>query len=206
MKLYLASNSYSRRFLLEQSKISFEVIGQTADESVCDWGLPLKQLVATIAAYKMQHAVVPVGTYEGEEVLVLTADSLTQDAKGTTRGKPNSLEEAKAGLKAFQAGPARVATAFCLEKKRWQEGQWHTQQRIEHCVVAECVIDIPDLWVDRYYTHHPIALKAAGGIAVEGYGMQFLKSVHGSTTTIIGLPLYELREALEQLGFFTHNL
>ena len=76
------------------------------------------------------------------------------------------------------------------------------QEHVEQCVVGECIIDIPQHWRESYYTHHPHALQAAGGFAIEGYGMQFVQSVNGSITTIIGLPLYELRQALETLGFF----
>ena len=32
---------------------------------------------------------------------------------------------------------------------------------------------------------------------------EFLKELNGSYTAIVGLPLYEVREALEKLGFFS---
>ncbi|MCX5922118.1 MAG: Maf family protein [Candidatus Dependentiae bacterium] len=47
-----------------------------------------------------------------------------------------------------------------------------------------------------------IALEAAHTIAIEEFGAQFLKVIHGSYLTIVGLPLFELREALEELDFF----
>ncbi len=43
---------------------------------------------------------------------------------------------------------------------------------------------------------------ASGAVAIEDYGAQFLKTVDGSHSAIIGLPLFELREALDELGFF----
>lgn len=86
--LLLASSSSSRKKLLDQSLIPFTVISQSADESQCDWMLSLPELVQTIAAYKMEHAILPVGAVEGEYCFVLTADTLSQDASnGLTSGQ-----------------------------------------------------------------------------------------------------------------------
>ena len=38
-------------------------------------------------------------------------------------------------------------------------------------------------------------------MAIEGVGSQFVKSIDGSYTAIVGLPLFELRTALLELGF-----
>jgi nucleoside triphosphate pyrophosphatase len=202
MKLYLASGSASRQLLLEQSKIPFTVIEQTADELACDWQLPFGQLVVNIAQHKMKHALMPPGAFDGEYVVVLTADSLVQDEHGEIYGKPIDKDDALSKFAQRNNRPVRIATGFCLAKKQWHDKQWTTQAVIEQCVVGECRVDVPEKWREAYYRNHPIALKAAGGFAVEGYGMQFLKSVHGSMTTIIGLPLYEVRQALDALGFF----
>ena len=60
---------------------------------------------------------------------------------------------------------------------------------------------MPDNWIDIYLEKTPY-LDVSGGMAIEKYGNQFLKTVQGSYSTIIGLPLFEVREALEKLGFF----
>ncbi len=46
-----------------------------------------------------------------------------------------------------------------------------------------------------------ICLKIAGALHVEGYGSQFIKSIEGSYTAIIGLSMFELRKALQQLRY-----
>ena len=51
--LYFGSKSQSRKMLLEESQIPFVVVDQDADETACDWGLPLPQLVLSIALYKI---------------------------------------------------------------------------------------------------------------------------------------------------------
>jgi predicted house-cleaning NTP pyrophosphatase (Maf/HAM1 superfamily) len=68
-------------------------------------------------------------------------------------------------------------------------------------VTADYVFDVPDAWLD-IYLEKSRGLVASGAIAIEEFGSQFLKTVHGSYTTIVGLPMYELREALEKIGFF----
>jgi predicted house-cleaning NTP pyrophosphatase (Maf/HAM1 superfamily) len=55
--------------------------------------------------------------------------------------------------------------------------------------------------VDRYFEKTPFFLNISAGCAVEGFGQSFLKSVNGSYTGILGLPLFELRQALKTLGF-----
>ena len=199
--LFLASKSSSRKMLLRQAQISFKTIKQEADESKCDWGLPLLQLVAAIALYKMSHAIVPDGLHEGDICFVLTADTMLQDKTGAIHGKPIDRADAITKLKAVRDG-ARVYTAFCLDRKIWQNGSWKIDQRTQECVCAEYEFIIPDEWIDTYFKTS-IGLQCAGGTAIEAYGNLFLKSVNGSYSAIVGLPLFEVRQALETVGFFS---
>ncbi len=199
--LLLASKSASRQLLLKQAQIPFTVINQDADESVCDWNLSLDQIVLHIARYKMEHALVPDGKKEGDICFVLTADTLSQDHTGMIHGKPISREDAIIKIKSARHN-TKLYTAFCLERKEWKSGCWLTQDRKEGCVGATYIVDVPDHWIDTYLETVP-ALHCAGAIAIESYGQQFLRFVDGSYSAIIGLPLYEVREALESLSFFT---
>lgn len=197
--LLLASQSLSRKRLLGQVNIPFVLLDQYADEAACDWALPLPQLVESIAKHKMQQVIMPKGT-AGQECFVLTADTLTQDMQGNVLGKPQDRQDAIRMLKAVRNG-GRVGTAFCLDKKIFQFDTWQIKERIVRFVEARCIFDVPDHWIDRYLANS-IALKASGAITVEGYGEQFFKELDGSYTTIQGLPLCQLRQALDQLGFF----
>lgn len=198
--LLLASKSYSRRLLLEESKIPFKVIEQDANETHGDWSLPLEQLVMDIARMKMAHAQMPFGQ-EGDICFVVTADTLTQDITGTVHGKPLDYNDAVKKIRALRAG-ARIATAFCLEKKVFKHDQWQTIEKRENVVFGSCFFEIEDEWIDYYLKHEPLALQCAGAMAIEKFGGQFLKSLEGSYTAIMGLPVFELRQALYQLGFF----
>lgn len=198
--LYFGSKSQSRRMLLEESQIPFITINQDADESLCDWGLPLPQLVLSIALYKMQHVILPDGKHEGDRCFVLTADTMSHDKMGVVHGKPVDRADAIAKIKATAAG-SFLCTGFCLDRKVWKNDAWVIEERIADVVSAEFMFVVPDNWLDIYLEKTPF-LDVSGGIAVEKFGNQFLKMVQGSYSTIIGLPLFEVREALEKLGFF----
>ena len=198
--LLLGSKSESRRTLLDNAKIPYQVVSQDADETQCDWGLPLQKVVESIALFKMEHVIMPAGK-EGDSCFVLTADTLSQDCNGNIHGKPADGDDAIRMLRAAAAGRNSCGTAFCLDKKIYKSGAWHLEQRIIKYIVAQYDFIIPENWIMRY-----IALghgnDAAGAIRIEEYDSQFLKSVDGSYTTIVGLPMFELRQALEEIGFF----
>lgn len=194
--LLLASKSTSRQFLLEQAKIPFKVIEQNADESEIDWTLPSQELAVGIALHKMKHAVLPQGK-EGEVIYVLTADTVTQDMRGVNHGKPLDKAHAVSMIKDMADG-TYVSTAFCLEKKVYANGRWMTQRQVVEAVTAQCKFIVPCRWIESYLNN--VSPEVSGAISIEEYGMQFLKDVNGSYSTIIGLPMFELREALEELS------
>jgi len=199
--LYLGSSSASRRTLLEQAKIPFTVIEQSADETKCDWNLSLPEVVKNIAQYKMAHSIVPAGK-EGDICFVLTGDTLTVDAQGAIQGKPTGREDAIKKIKDVRNGWVTTGTAFCLERREYKDGSWHTQDQIVTYVKAEYRFEVPDAWIDTYLDNS-VGLKGTAGIGIEAYGGQFLKDIRGSYTAVVGMPLFELRQALEKLGFYS---
>ena len=199
--LLLASKSKSRRFLLSQAEIPYVLLDQEADEKECDWGMPLQKLVESIALHKMAQIVMP-NTVDEKHLFVLTSDTLTQNARGDLLGKPQTRDDARAMIRSLREGPARVGTAFCLDKKVFKFGQWQTSARTLVFVDARCDFNIPEHWVERYLDNSH-ALHCSGSMAVDGYGAQFLHTIQGSYTTILGLPMSHVRNALEEMGFFT---
>lgn len=198
--LYLASKSPSRQMLLRESRIPFLVIEQNADEKICMTGGTIEETVLRIAQSKMRHAILPAGAMPGERAFVLTADTMVEDANGVIHGKPTNRADAIAKLKQARQGNY-LATGFCIERRRWDGTQWLTEQHHEQVVTAQYLFSIPDSWIE-HYLDTTLGLHCAGAAAVEGFGSQFLKTINGSHSCIIGLPLFEVREALEQLGFF----
>ena len=134
-----------------------------------------------------------------QTIWVLTADTLGQDEQGNIYGKPQDYDDAVLQLKKQRNQWARVATSFCLERKVCDAGQWRTDKRITQTTVSS------DLFCDRRrremdtYIHSSGALQCAGSITVDGFGAQYLKrGKKGSYSSIISLPLYEVRQALKK--------
>ena len=195
--LYLGSSSQSRQMLLREARIPFSVVSQSADESQCDWGLSLQKVVESIALYKMQHVILPIGK-EGDICFVLTADTLTETAAGKLEGKPIDRADAIQKLKSSRDGVC-TGTAFCLERRMYKSGAWQLEKQVLKYVDATYVFNVPDDALDFYLDHVPVV--GAGAIAIEGFGNQFLERIEGSYSAVVGLPMYELREALIELGF-----
>lgn len=200
-KLYLGSTSINRRELLTQAQIPFELAVQNADESQCDWGLPFPQVLKTIAYHKMDHVVLPV-SQEGDECFVLTADTMCLDKEGRIHGKPKNKEAARIMLQALSPR-GKVGTAFCLTRKIYRNGAWYTQEKRDGYVETVYELDLSGLWIDRYLEATPEFASISGALRIDGYGAQFLQAIQGSYSSVLGLPLVELRQALEELGFFS---
>jgi septum formation protein len=201
--LFLGSKSPSRQLLLKMSQIPFILVSQDADEQVCPLELSLANLVREIALQKMAHVIMPPHSQVKNLVAyVLTADTLVQNADGDVYGKPADYQKAIVMIKNARRG-MKLSTAFCIEKRRWNAelSAWDCLNRVIDVVSSEYVIDLSDEYID-WYLKNSIGLQCAGGFAVEDVGMQFIKTVNGSFSNIMGLPLYEVRSALKELHFF----
>ncbi len=124
----------------------------------------------------MDHVVIPDDV--PDVVWVVTADTLTQDADGIVYGKPESKEEAIANIKKFRQKQDRRANGMCVARfQRQADGSFERVAQHDEVVVSRCQIDLPDFWLETFFERQPIALQAAGGIALEGYGMPFLNQL-----------------------------
>jgi septum formation protein len=199
--LLLASNSKSRKNLLTKSGIPFIEIGHNADEDSVDKTLTLNQQVAAIAQLKMEYAQLPIGQ-EGQTIFVLTADTMGQDNQGVIHGKPKDYADAVAKIKALsKLQDYTTSTGFCVTQQQYRNGAWHVIETVSNVVSATYQFSIPEQWIEKYIAQGSV-LTCSGAIEIEGYGQQFLKTVNGSYSTIEGLPLFEVRQALEVIGFF----
>jgi len=205
-KLYLASQSVQRKRLMQEAGLEFEVLAQDADEKSCDWGMPLQKLTCRLAQLKMDHSFPPTSSQENERCWIVTADSLCIDKNGEILGKPRDYSDAIRMVKLIRQGTV-AGTGFCIERRIWRDGLWHSEERYVGYNYGECVLDIPDEFIEWYFKKlkeisNLDYLKLSGGFSITGFGAQFLKSVGGSYTGILGLPLYDVRIGLKELGFF----
>lgn len=197
--LLLASSSASRKKLLESACIPFTVVVQDADESTVDTSGGVQKAVQELARLKMQHVVMP-QAQEGDIVFVLTADTLNQAVTGELLGKPVDKEDAIRMLKLSRQG-LTIGTGFCIHKKEFKNGAWHTLQAFVGYEQAKCIFDVPDHFIEPYLASVSY-LTVSGAATVEDMGVLFLGDVQGDYYAIIGLPMHPVGKALHAMGFF----
>ncbi len=199
--LYLASGSMPRKKLLEDAKIDFKILDHFANELEINFSDHFDSYVLDIAKVKMKDAVLP-KVEEGQAIFVLTADTLvyTKDSKEIL-GKPKDIQDAKRMLKIVSTQSVDVVTGCCLEKKILKNRQW---QKVDHSYwvtksQVEFKVEEPDF--EQYFKNLPQALSSASGGIIENYGQRFCKTINGSYSNIMGLPIFELVQELKKMNF-----
>ncbi len=187
-----------RKELLTQAKLPFCHIEQHADESSIDWQQDPKQLVGILSRLKMDHAIIP---QTSGTCYVLTADTICVDVQGGIHGKPKDHDDAVKMLKLWRQG-STVVSGFCIDKKVYTD-TWRIEDRKEGVVSTYLDLSIPDNCLEIYLKETP-SMSCAGAMAIEEYGFQFVKTINGSYSNILGLPMFEVRQALDELGFFIY--
>ena len=187
MTLILASASPRRRELLAQIGVSCEIgpadIDETpeAGESPRDYVLRMaREKAAAVATRHPKRA-------------VLAADT-TVVVDGGTLGKPADRSEGRAMLSLLSGRSHEVMSAICL----LGPGQQHS----EFVVTAVEFGKISDSLCEAYLdTAEP--WDKAGDYGIQGLGAVFVKSIRGSYSNVVGLPLHETFTMLRRAGIPT---
>jgi septum formation protein len=197
LQFILASGSPRRRELLGMLGLDFEVVVPLVDETPRAGESPL-ELVSRLAPAKAvevrgRAADLRRGsTDSGPSVdpVVIAADTVV-DHSGRIFGTPQSLREAREMLVALSDGAHLVHTGVAVI----------TAARELFCVVTtEVVFDrLSETTIDWYLSTGE-SLDKAGAYGLQGVGGSLVREVHGSVSNVIGLPLVELRQLLEQVS------
>ena len=202
--LYLASQSQPRRRLLELAGISYQIISHSSNEEIESPFANFEAHVLAIAHSKIKSVLLPSSEeIKSNHIFVLTADTLVKTQfSNQILGKPKDIDDAKRMIRLTNQEPVIVATGCCLEKQVCCNGNGWKLADYKHWTTSTIVESYLDEdRIDWYLSKQPEALHGCGACIVEEYGQGFLKSVNGSYTSILGLPLYELRQALKAMNF-----
>ena len=201
--LYLGSESRARQHLLDLAQIQYRVLAHGSDERREAEYLSFDEEVLAIARHKMQTIKLPDPLTAGTEYLFgCTADTLIRNpTTGRIFEKPIVRADAGSMLTEERTGAVQVVTGCSLKKFVWREGAWRTDKMAHwtNSALVEFCVDQDS--IDRYLQALPIALHCSGAGVVEDHGLSYLKSINGSYTAVIGLPLYELRQELKKMVF-----
>jgi septum formation protein len=187
--LILASRSPRRRYLLEQAGLSFSVVPSSIDETSIPVSSP--DIYARILAQAKADNV----SEKYPEKWVIGADTIVLKDQ-TILGKPGSRGEARTMLKQLSGQIHQVFTGYsicCKVKNR------KFSETIKTDVVFKNLTD-PEI---EWYIHTDEPFDKAGAYAIQGLGTFLVKSINGSYTNVVGLPVCEVIEFLIKEGVLT---
>ncbi|MBI2627484.1 septum formation inhibitor Maf [Candidatus Nomurabacteria bacterium] len=182
-KLILASSSSTRKNLLTEAGLNFEIDPSSYEEDITLLMSP-KELVAHLSYGKAKDV-----ASRHQEAIVLGADTIIvyQDK---ILGKPHTSERAKEMLKMLSGRAHLVVTGFTIIDTK-------NNHSISKVVETEVFFkNLTDREIDNYVaTGEP--LNKAGAYAILENGGKFVKKIEGSRTNVSGLPMEELMNVLK---------
>ena len=187
----LASASPRRTALLKQMNIAHTIHPADIDESPRLNETP-QALVTRLAAEKAQavKAQLEVRHTMTADTVILASDTLIA-FEGQSVGKPIDKADSKKILRMLSGKQHEVLTAISALSDSRQQTQVIT--------TAVTFAALTDEQIDAYWETGEPADKA-GSYAIQGIGGEFVVSINGSASAVIGLPLYETRQLLNAFG------
>ncbi len=180
--LILASRSPRRKYLLEKAGLSFEVIPSGIDETKVPLSDPDKY-VRQLAEIKAQDI-----AKQYPRRWVIAADTIVV-INDMILGKPDSEEDARTMLNQLSNRTHQVLTGyalFCRDENCFHSNVITTQVRFKKLNASEI----------EWYIHTGEPFDKAGAYAIQGIGTFLVKSIKGSYTNVVGLPVCEVIEFL----------
>jgi len=191
MSLILASQSQSRRAMLEAAGISFQPIPAHVDERALEAGLAGSEPGAVAVALAEAKALAVSAANPGR--LVLGSDSLVE-VEGRRFDKPASRDDAAAHLRFFSGKVMQLHSAAALA--RGEEVLWR------HGAVARLKLrELSDRFITSYLGHEwPAVAGCVGVFRIEARGVQLFDDIQGDHFTVLGMPLLAVLGALREHG------
>ncbi|WP_440905755.1 Maf family protein [Catenovulum sp. SX2] len=183
-QIYLASRSPRRRELLAQLNIQYQLVdgeideSQLLDESAIDY-------VIRLACEKAQQ-----GWQNCDKTMPVLGSDTIVVYQNQLLGKPANEQDGLNTLSLLSGNQHQVITAVAI---KWQDN-------IETVVVSSDVefAQLDEQEILAYWqTGEP--QDKAGSYAIQGIGGQFVKSIQGSYSAIVGLPLYETKQLIQKV-------
>jgi septum formation protein len=187
-RLILASGSPRRKHLLEQAGLQFSVIPSDFDESSVAMTDPASYVRALAECKALDIS------QKHPDSWVIGADTIVL-IDGQILGKPGSKDEAREMLKRLSGKSHQVLTGYCIcckEKK----------QHFSETVITEVHFKKLRLEEIDWYIKTEEPLDKAGAYAIQGIGSFLVRSIEGSYTNVVGLPVCEVMEILIREGIF----
>lgn len=194
MRLILASQSPSRRRLLEGAGLHPEIIVSNVDEETDHFNAmsPVDMVIAL--AITKAHTV---REMVSDDAIIIACDS-TFEFEGESFGKPATPEIAIARAKRLSGRTGLLHTGHCIiDTKQGRE----LADRVTTAVTFDSLKDAEI--TDYVQTGEP--LRVAGGFTLDGFSSPFISAIDGDYTNVVGISMSYLRKSLEHLGYPWHE-
>ena len=185
-RIILASASPRRSELLESAGIRFQVIPGHIDETPLPAEKPLDHVLRLAEQKAREVALREEGDFFiGADTIVVCDDEIM--------GKPVDSEDAVRMLRKLSGRHHEVITGTAIYEKT-------AGSAIRRSVTTKVLFkELSDIEISSYVaTGCP--LDKAGAYAIQGGAAFMVRSIEGSYTNVVGLPLCEVVEALRHLG------
>lgn len=188
----MASESISRKQLLEAAGVSFMAVGSNIDEDVIKNAFRGQVNRVEELALELARAKADVISQRFPYCYVLGADQILE-CDGELYDKPKSLDEARHQLLLLRGRKHRLVNGLSILKG--QQIEW------SHIEIAELKMrNFSDEFVDRYLASVGNNLfSSVGGYRLEDQGSQLFDTIEGDYFSILGLPLLPLLSYLRKV-------
>lgn len=191
--LVLASSSATRRGLLEQAGLAFEVRPAAVDEAAIKQAAQAEGIAAPDAALLLADAKAERVARRMPDALIIGCDQILV-CEGRWFDKPAGLPSARENLFVLRGKRHELVTATVC----WRHGARIWQ---DVSIPRLTMRDFSDLFLDAYLAAEGEALLASvGGYRLEGLGVHLMARIEGEHSAILGLPLPPLLRFLRQHG------
>ena len=189
--IVLASNSASRKAMLEAAGIAFEAEGAAVDERALEAemeGAEPAEIAQALAAAKAAAL-----SAARPDALVLGSDSLVE-VDGRRFDKPASRDNAAEHLRFFSGKTMTLQSAAALA--RGGQIVW-VGSDFARLRVRDLSEDFIAAYLDAEW---PAVSYCVGVFRIEGPGVQLFESIAGDQFTVLGMPLLQVLDALRGEG------
>jgi septum formation protein len=190
--LLLASQSETRRRMLDAAGVTFEVVPAPLDEEEAKAGLAAAGFEARDMAEML--AEMKAKSVAGGSHLVIGADQILELDDGTILSKPQSREGALAQLRSLSGRTHQLHSAAVIAEQG--ERIWGETES-----VTLRVRPLGDAFLETYLDREYEAVRwNVGSYRVEGLGAQLFETIEGTHFAVLGLPLLPLLAFLRSRG------
>lgn len=189
-RIVLASQSASRRRLLEDAGLKPTIIVSNVDEETDFFNAMSPEDMVIALAVSKAHTVREMIDYPA---IIIGCDS-TFDVDGVSFGKPGTPDIAIARAKKISGRTGLLHTGHCVID---------TEKGIEIADRVTTKVTFTDMTDEEIadYVASEEPLHVAGGFTLDGFGSPFIPIIEGDYTNVVGISMPFLRKAMHQLGY-----